>query len=81
MNGLPTSEGDAFTIAMLAVMVCGLGVVVMLLVTILRNASKRNADVEDLIDEVGKDEKKEKAPVGKTQEPWEKDGDWWKKQN
>lgn len=79
MSGGPTSETDAFTIAMLAVMVCGLGVVVMLLVTILRNASKRNSEVDDLIDEVEEDEKKEKAVVGKTNEPWEKDGDWWKK--
>jgi hypothetical protein len=80
MNGVPSSEGDAFTIAMLVVMLCGLGMVVMLLVTILRNASKRNSEVDDLIDEVEREEKKEKAPVGKTSEPWEKDGDWWKKE-
>jgi hypothetical protein len=79
MTGGPTSEADAFAITMLVVMVCGLGVVVMLLVTILRNASKRSPELEELMDEVEKEEKKEKAPVGKRGEPWEKDGDWWKK--
>ena len=79
MTGAPTSEADAFAIAMLGVMICGLGIVAMILITVLRNASKRNSDIDDLIDEVGEEKQKEKAPVGKVREPWEKDGDWWKK--
>lgn len=68
MNGGPTSEGDAFAIAMLAVMVCGLGMVVFLLVTILRNASKRNSEVDDLIDETETEENREKTTVAKAEE-------------
>lgn len=79
MTGVHTSEGDAFAIAMLAVMICGMGVVALILITVLRNASKRNSDIDDLIDEVKEEEGREKAPAGKQKEPWEKDGDWWKK--
>ena len=79
MTGVHTSEGDAFAIAMLAVMICGMGVVALILITVLRNASKRNSDVDDLIEEAEEESRKEKAPAGKVSEPWEKDGDWWKK--
>jgi len=79
MSGGSISEADGFAIVMLAVLVCGLGIVVLLLVTILRNASKRNSEVDELMDDVEREARKEKAPVGKTGEPWEKDGDWWKK--
>jgi len=79
MTGVHTSEGDAFAIAMLAVMICGMGVVTLILVTILRNASKQNSEVDDLIEEAKEEESRGKTPAGKQKEPWEKDGDWWKK--
>ena len=74
-----TNEADGFAIAMIAVMACSFGFLGVLLATILRNATKRNREVEDLIEEVTREEPKEKAPAGKSAEPWERDGDWWKK--
>lgn len=80
MGPVHTTEGDAFALAMIVVMVCGMGVVAMILFTIFRNAAKRNKDVEDLIDEVSRmDEGKQKTPAGLAPKAWEKDGDWWKK--
>lgn len=66
MSGGPTSESDAFALTMLAVVICGFGIVVLLLVTILRNASKRNREDDDLIDEVEKRGDDTNAAVGKT---------------
>ena len=78
MSPAPTAETDAFAIAMIVVMFSAFGVIALILVTILRNASKRNREVEELIEDIGKE--KEEAPVAKkSREPWEKDGDWWKK--
>jgi hypothetical protein len=76
----PTSEGDAFALSMLLVVLCGMGVLALLAFTIFRNAAKRNREVEDLIDEVSDDAPKVKAQTGKTPEAWERDGEWWKKQ-
>ena len=80
MSPAHTAETDAFAIAMIVVMFSAFGVIALILITILRNAAKRNREVEELIEEVGKEEGKEKAPVAKSGEPWEKDGDWWKKE-
>lgn len=74
-----SSEADAFAIAMIIVMVCGMGILALLAFTIFRNAAKRNREVEDLIDEVSDDDPKVKTPAGKNPEAWERDGDWWKK--
>jgi hypothetical protein len=80
MSPAPSSEADAFAIAMIVVMFCGLGVIAMIVVTIFRNAGRRNSDVDELIDEVTrKPPLKEKTPAVVAREPWEKDGDWWKK--
>lgn len=79
MSPAHTAETDAFAIAMIVVMFSAFGVIALIVVTIFRNAAKRNREVEELIEEVGKEEEKEKAPVAKSREPWEKDGDWWKK--
>jgi hypothetical protein len=39
--------------------------------------------VEDLLEEVRRSQEPEKVPAPsatpETREPWEKDGDWWKK--
>lgn len=74
-----SSESDAFALAMIVALVCGLGVLALLAFTIFRNAAKRNREVENLIDEVSREEPKEKAPAGQKPESWERDGDWWKK--
>ncbi len=79
MMPLHSNETDAFAIAMIVVMIGAFGVIALIIFTILRNASKRNHDVEELMDDIERDAKKAKAPAGKKAEPWEKDGDWWKK--
>ncbi len=74
-----TAETDAFAIAMIVVMFSAFGVIALILITMFRNAAKRNKEVDELTDEVEREKPKEKAPVSKAREPWEKDGDWWKK--
>jgi hypothetical protein len=78
------NESDAFALAMITVMVCGLLVIGSILFTILRSGARRNHDVEELMDDFEREQRKakapaKKAPAGKTGEPWEKDADWWKK--
>lgn len=81
---IAVTEADGFALAMIAILMLSLGTVLGLLISILRHGSKRDREVEDLIDEVSRDEtSSDPAPAGKadpaTREPWEKDGDWWKK--
>ena len=80
MSPASTAETDAFAITMIVVMFSAFGVIALILVTILRNAAKRNREVEELIEESGKERSKEKTAAARAREPWEKDGDWWKKE-
>lgn len=68
---------------MVAVMLLSVGVIALLLYCGLRNAARRDSQVDDLLDEVADEDKLGKhAPAqGDTPkpEPWERDGDWWKK--
>lgn len=75
----PTHEGDAFAIGMIVSVLVAFGVIALILVTIFRNASRKNDEVDDLIEEAGREEKK-KEPAAVKKEPWERDGDWWKKE-
>ena len=78
------TEGDGLAIAMLATILLSFGVIVMLFVCMLRNASKRDKGVDGLLEEMEEDEKKEAtARVGRSKssdrkEDWEREGDWWK---
>lgn len=76
------TEVDGLALTMLAMIMLSLGVVVMLLACMLRNASKRDQDVDHLLDEMEREEKSGKpAKAGTAEEkkqPWEKEGDWWK---
>ena len=76
-----TKEADAFAIAMIAVMACAFGVIALIAFTIFRNARKRNQEVADLLEEVSREETKPRvtSKIEKKAEPWERDGDWWKK--
>ncbi|MEP3212967.1 MAG: hypothetical protein ABJQ29_07235 [Luteolibacter sp.] len=76
------TESDGLALAMACVMGTAFVVIATLLFCIIRNASKRDPEVDDLIEEVEQEEKagREKKPAGKVKEreDWEKDGDWWK---
>jgi acid phosphatase family membrane protein YuiD len=79
---LAMTDGDGLAIAMLATILLSFGIIVMLLACMIRNASKRDAGVDSLLDEMDQEEKSAKqveAGSGvEKKESWEKDGDWWK---
>ena len=64
------SDVDGLAMTMLAVLILSFGVVALLLWSIFRHGKRR-------------DHEPEKVPAPSTtpeaREPWEKDGDWWKK--
>ena len=76
------TESDIFALSMFGVILLSFGVLLMLGFCMFRNASRRDGDVDRLLDEVAEDERAttvEKNPVGEMKsELWEKDGDWWK---
>jgi hypothetical protein len=76
------SDVDGFAMAMVLILVLSLGVVALLLFIIYRSGKRRDREVEELIDEM-RDHEVDKLPAPpatpETREPWEKDGDWWKK--
>ncbi|NQX02988.1 hypothetical protein HQ447_20200 [bacterium] len=77
------SAADGFVLAMLGMMLLSIGVVALLIFCGLRNAARRDRQVDELLDEVAEEAKPKKtAPAASDApkaEPWEKDGDWWKK--
>lgn len=80
---LAITEPDALAIAMLATIMLSFGIIGMLFACMRRTASRRDADVDNLLDEMERDEKSAKqvkagSGVEKKKEAWEKDGDWWK---
>lgn len=83
MTAPAISAADGFVFAMLTVMVLSLGIICALLLSMRRNAARRDRQIDDLLEELEEEEKREKpaAPAPRdtaTHEPWEKDGDWWK---
>jgi len=79
MPPVHTAEGDAFALTMIVVLFSAFAVVALILFTIFRNAARRNREVEELIEDTTREDGGKKAPVVPAGEPWEKDGDWWKK--
>lgn len=79
----PMSASDGFAIAMLAMILCSMGVIAMLIFCMFRNASKRDPQVDELLDEMAEDERKSKvagvaAEPSESSELWERGADWWK---
>lgn len=86
MNLAKISDVDALAMAMVLVLVLSFSVVALLIVFITRQGKRRDREVEELLDEVRREEAAEKLPAPsagtaapESREPWEKDGDWWKK--
>ncbi len=76
------TESDLFALGMLCTVLLSFGVLLMLGFCMFRAASRRDRDVDDLIEEVGEEEKVETTTVKGAEarrEDWEKDEDWWKK--
>ncbi|MGJ8633239.1 MAG: hypothetical protein ACSHX7_04905 [Luteolibacter sp.] len=81
MMELWQGEADAFALMMLAMILLSMGVIVMLLVCMARNAGRRDKGVDELLDELERDQGPVRKPdpkKGEKREDWEKDGDWWK---
>ncbi|GAA5482689.1 hypothetical protein [Haloferula sargassicola] len=76
------TEADGFALAMIAMLALSLGTVLVILIAIVRAGSRQDREVEDLIDEISREEKSDAAPAGKGDaaplEAWEKEADWWK---
>lgn len=77
------TDADGLAITMLAMIILSFGVILTLFVCMARNASRRDAEVDRLLDEFEQDEKAGgRVRVGsgevKGGEPWERDADWWK---
>ncbi len=83
MNLGLVSEVDGFAMSMVIILVLSFGVVALLLVSIFRSGKRRPDPVDELIEEVRRSQEPEKVPAPSAtpepREPWEKDGDWWKK--
>lgn len=69
---------DGLVIVMLTMMALSLGVVAMLFLCMRRNDANRDRQLEDLLEEVAEEEKREKTHESPRTEPWEKNADWWK---
>jgi hypothetical protein len=76
------SAADGLAIAMLLMIAVSLGMVAALFLSIRSSASRRDHQVDELLEEVAKEEEQGKLPSPPEQAPrtpWEKDEDWWKK--
>ncbi|MBB5350906.1 hypothetical protein HNR46_001140 [Haloferula luteola] len=75
------TEADGFALSMIGILTLSLMTLLGIFVAILRSAAKRDPEVEALIEEVTRTAPP--TPVGSpepsTHEPWEREGDWWKK--
>lgn len=81
-TGLLTAT-DGFAIVMLAMILLSMSVIGILFLCMRRNVARRDPHVDDLLEEVAEEEKRQNTArvhgeVPKTPEPWEKDADWWK---
>lgn len=78
------TAADGFVITMLTVMAFSFGIVILLVVCGLRNAARRNSEVDALLEEVAAEERRipQTPVIAKEEKPleaWEKESDWWKK--
>lgn len=79
MDAEHLSASDGFVLAMLGMMFLSACVIALLIFCGLRNAARRNRHVDELLEEVSEKVPRQKATPAPKLEPWEKDGDWWKK--
>ncbi len=76
------TAADGFALMMIVTMVLAMGIIASLAFCMRANVARRDHQVDDLLDEVADDEEAEnQVPVEEAPpaQPWERDGDWWKK--
>jgi hypothetical protein len=73
-------ESDAFAVAMLAVIFSALGVVALLLLTMRWRASRRDPQVDALLEELATESRQaaEAKTAPSERAAWERDADWWR---
>jgi hypothetical protein len=83
MSAVNLSASDGFVLAMLSMVFLSASVIALLIFCGLRNAARRNREVDDLLEEVDEEGRRKKHAPTSGAVPksvsWEKDGDWWKK--
>lgn len=75
------SSVDGLVLSILAMMTVSMGIVLLIVLTICRSAARRDASVDELLEEI--EAERRKISFGKTssveaRKPWEQDADWWK---
>lgn len=78
------AASDGMILTLLGMILLSFGIIALLIVCGLRNAARRNPFVDELLEEVAEAEKQKLAKslvheAGETSQPWEREGDWWKK--
>ena len=82
-NDTAVSAVDAFALSMFGVIGLAMGTLLVLFLCMRREAARRDAQVDALLEEVEREERDAGRAVpgergmAKSQ-PWERDGDWWK---
>lgn len=83
MNILAITEADGLALTLMAVLVISFSFILVLLIAILRQRKRHDHEVEDLLDEIHRDDDYEEvnadASEAPERQPWERDSDWWKK--
>ncbi len=72
------SPADGMVLAMLTMMSLAMGVIALLVFCMRRNASRRDPEVDTLLEEVAAAEKQPARNETPEPKPWERDSDWWK---
>jgi hypothetical protein len=78
------AASDGMILTLLGMIFLSFGIIALLIVCGLRNAARRNPFVDELLEEVAEAERKKPEDSlvhegDKTSQPWEREGDWWKK--
>jgi replicative superfamily II helicase len=79
-NAADIHAADAFAISMLCVIALAMGTIALLFLCMRREAAKRDPQVDALLEEVERDERRQTRAktAGAAREPWERSPDWWK---
>ena len=76
------NAADGFAMTMVAILILSLGTVTLLVTTIFRSGKAKGSEVDDLLDELRRDEEAGNQPhphaTSGATDPWEKPADWWK---
>lgn len=73
-------ESDGFAVAMLLVIFSALGVVALLLLCMRWRASRRDPEVDALLEELAADSRQQASAktAPSSRAAWERDADWWR---